>query len=303
MPGPPDSSSPFDLGNDDAYRAWRARKLASIPAGIDELRVRVRDLADPSEEEIHALRNCCRRTNWAIFRADTAHDIQPAHVKTFAARLGLQRLDRNPCAEETGVTALTTREQAGRRYIPYTNRPLSWHTDGYYNESTRQIRSWVLFCVQDAAEGGGNSILDHELVYLKLRDRDPALVAALMADDAMTIPANEMDGDPIRPDQTGPVFSVDPSGNLHMRYTARKRNIQWKNHPATRTAAAAIAALLSDATAPICHYRLQPGEGIVSNNVLHRREGFSDDPDGARKRLLYRARYYDRVADTGVRKR
>ena len=302
MPGPPDSS-PFNLGNDDAYRAWRAGKLASIPAGIHERRVRVHDLAAPSREEIRALCDCCRRTNWAIFRADMPRDIEPAHIKIFAAQLGLHHVDRNPCAEESGVTALTTRELAGTRYIPYTNRPLSWHTDGYYNDRSRQIRSWVLFCVQDAAEGGGNSILDHELVYLRLRDRDPELVAALMADDAMTIPANEVEGEPIRPDQTGPVFSVDPAGNLHMRYTARKRNIHWKNHPATQTAAAAIEALLSDSTAPICHYRLQPGEGIVSNNVLHRREGFRDDPDGARKRFLYRARYYDRVAGTGVRKR
>ena len=301
----PDSaaSSPFDLENDDAYRAWRAGKLAAIPGGIDELRVRVRDLTNPSGEEVRALREGCRRSSWVIFRAETPGDIQPAHIKAFAAKLGLHHVDRNPCAEDSGVTALTTREQAGRRYIPYTNRPLSWHTDGYYNDSSRQIRSWVLFCVQDAAEGGGNSILDHEWVYLQLRDRDPELVAALMADDAMTIPANEVEGDPVRPDQTGPVFSVDVAGNLHMRYTARKRSIHWKDHPVTRAAAAAIEALLSDTTAPICHYRLQPGEGIVSNNALHRREGFSDDPGEARKRLLYRARYYDRVAGTGVRKR
>jgi hypothetical protein len=39
--------------------------------------------------------------------------------------------------------------------------------------------------------------------------------------------------------------------------------------------------------------------GLISNNILHDRTGFQDDSD--RKRLLYRARYYDRVAGTGFR--
>jgi hypothetical protein len=42
---------------------------------------------------------------------------------------------------------------------------------------------------------------------------------------------------------------------------------------------------------------MQPGMGIVCNNVLHERSGFVDDP--LRPRLLYRARYYDRVAAPG----
>ena len=41
---------------------------------------------------------------------------------------------------------------------------------------------------------------------------------------------------------------------------------------------------------------LQPGWGLISNNVLHDRSAFEDDPDPAHKRLLYRARYYDRIA-------
>ena len=35
--------------------------------------------------------------------------------------------------------------------------------------------------------------------------------------------------------------------------------------------------------------------GLVCNNVLHDRASFADTP--ARKRLIYRARYYDRVSD------
>ena len=39
---------------------------------------------------------------------------------------------------------------------------------------------------------------------------------------------------------------------------------------------------------------LQPGMGLLCNNVLHDRSAFTDDP--ARPRLIYRARYYDRIA-------
>ena len=43
---------------------------------------------------------------------------------------------------------------------------------------------------------------------------------------------------------------------------------------------------------------LGPGEGIVCNNVLHNREGFSDDADTSRQRLLWRARYRERITGT-----
>ena len=42
--------------------------------------------------------------------------------------------------------------------------------------------------------------------------------------------------------------------------------------------------------------RLAPGMGLVCNNVLHERSAFEDAPD--RKRLLYRARYVERIAGT-----
>ena len=44
----------------------------------------------------------------------------------------------------------------------------------------------------------------------------------------------------------------------------------------------------------VLRLRLEPGMGIVCNNVLHARTGFRDAPQ--HRRLLYRARYYDRVA-------
>ena len=137
--------------------------------------------------------------------------------------------------------------------------------------------------------------MDHELLYLMMRDADPAMVRALMQPDAMTIPANREEGDEIRPDHSGPVFSVDGDGHLHMRYSARQRNIVWKDDAETQKARDFITALLRDETAPIYTYRLQPGEGVISNNILHRRNSFTDGDTPARKRLVWRARFYDRI--------
>ena len=185
-----------------------------------------------------------------------------------------------------------------KQYIPYTNKPLSWHTDGYYNAPEKQIYGWLLYCEQDAAEGGENQIMDPEIAYIRLRDHDPALIRALMAEDAFTIPANQEGGTEIRPDQSGPVFSMSPDGTLHMRYSARKRNVIWKDDPKTLEAADFLSHLFSSDDAHIYTYRLRPGEGILSNNALHRRTGFRDDPERGKRRLIYRARYYDRVNGT-----
>jgi alpha-ketoglutarate-dependent taurine dioxygenase len=153
--------------------------------------------------------------------------------------------------------------------------------------------------VQNAAAGGANELLDHEMLYILMRDADPRHVRALAAPDAMTIPANREGDREIRPDSVGPVFSTDPrTGALHMRYSARKRNVRWKDDHATRAALAWLADLFSAGSAHIFRHRLEPGQGILSNNVLHRREGFEDDAATGMSRVFLRARYYDRVAGT-----
>jgi hypothetical protein len=44
----------------------------------------------------------------------------------------------------------------------------------------------------------------------------------------------------------------------------------------------------------VLRLRQEPGMGIVCNNVLHDRAGFTDS--AAHRRLVLRARYYERVA-------
>ena len=202
--------------------------------------------------------------------------------------------------DDSGLTSLTVRDGGTRKfYIPYTNRPIKWHTDGYYNTVDHQINGLMLHCVQSAAEGGENALMDHELAYILLRDENPKYIGALMQPDVMTIPCRTEHGEVAREEETGPVFSITTEGELHMRFTERKRNIVWKDDSLVQEAVAYLQELLASDSPYIFRGRLEPGMGLVSNNILHDRSAFSDD-DG-HKRLLYRARYYDRVAGTGFR--
>jgi hypothetical protein len=161
----------------------------------------------------------------------------------------------------------------------------------------------LLHCVERADAGGENRLMDHEIAYILLREADPAHVAALSAPDVMTIPARADEegaggeGQVLRPDQAGPVFSIDAGdGALHMRYTARTRSIVWRENEATRAARAALTGILERDSQHVYRLRMEPGMGLVCNNVLHDRSGFRDSPQ--HRRLVLRARYHDRIRGT-----
>ncbi len=295
-----DLNNPFSLENDAAFRQWRERKLSDYPTQVAQIVVEVDDPRRLKESEFRAILACCRKTNMAVYAGKTGNDPDKAIPRLLGARFGLTRLDNNMLADDDGLSSLTVQaDDAHKQYIPYTNRPIKWHTDGYYNTPERQIWGLQLHCVQSSASGGENALLDHEIAYLLMRDENPEFIRALMQADAMTIPARVEEDGVARPDQSGPVFAVHPhSGNLHMRYTARTRSIVWKQDETTLAAVAFLEKLLDSDLPYIYRARLEPGMGLICNNVLHDRAGFTDD--AAHKRLLYRARYFDRIAGTDV---
>lgn len=288
--------NPFDLNQSAAYLRWRARKLASQPGQTADLIV---DVADPRAlraGERQALLQRCATANMAIYRSPILVEDKSLPV-LLARQIGLQRLDGNWLADEDGISPIAVAAPVGDRpaFIPYTNRPIKWHTDGYYQPDERLIRAMVLHCVRPAQRGGETALMDFEMAYIALRDANPDWISALMAPDAMTIPERLDDDGVARPAQSGPVFSVDAqSGALHMRYTARTRSIVWKNDERTRQAVAFLEQLLNSDSPQVFRLQLASGMGLVCNNVLHDRTGFDDDP--GQPRLLYRARYLDRVA-------
>ncbi len=291
---PQAQANPFDLTDLAAYADWRSRKLEQLQCDAGALAVDIENPMQLQVDERERLLSLIDRHNMAVYRLADAQNRDKEIVHALGRAVGLNRLDSNLRADEDSVTSLEVRPQQGNQYIPYTNRRLSWHTDGYYNHLDRQVRGLIMHCAQPAAEGGENALIDHELMYIRLRDENPAYIEALMQPEAMTIPPNQENGVEIRPAQPGPVFSVDTqSGRLHMRYSARTRNIEWFDDAVTRSAAAAITDFLQDDSIT-CRLRLRAGEGIICNNVLHNRTGFTDTD--TQKRLMYRARYYDRVA-------
>jgi len=289
------AGNPFDLDDEAAYRRWRERKLTSSARSTADLLVEVANPLQLTAAERDALLDRCARTNMAVYVSPPRSGAGAgAEIpRRIGEQLGLRTLDVNYLADDDGITPLAVAESGTRTaYIPYTNRAIRWHTDGYYNLPERQIRAMILHCVQRADSGGENRLLDHELAYIALRDADPAHVRALMLPDAMTIPARSEEGEIARGDQSGPVFSVGADGSLHMRYTARTRSIAWKDDAAVRAANAALQRVLETDRHVLC-LRQEPGMGIVCNNVLHDRAAFSDSLQ--HRRLVLRARYYERV--------
>lgn len=289
-------TSPFDLNNDVAYQAWRKQKLAQAPTSAADLIVKVEDPRQLSAAEHAAMLDRIRRANMVIYASRQVQEDKDI-ARKIGLQFGLQHLNANWLAGEDGISQIEVKNgEPAKGFIPYTNKPIKWHTDGYYNTPQEQIRGMILHCVRSAGEGGVNRLMDHEMLYLQLRDLNPEHIRALSAPDAMTIPARTDDDGVARPAQTGPVFSVNERGELHMRYTARTRSIEWKQDAATQAAVAAMEQLLAAESPYIYSAQLRPGMGLLCNNVLHDRSGFVDDP--ASPRLLYRARYFDRIAAT-----
>jgi alpha-ketoglutarate-dependent taurine dioxygenase len=286
-------AGPFDLADERAYRAWREQKLAGHPRRADDLIVEIRDPRHLMAAERAALVDRCARANLALYT--TRAEFDKSALRALGRQLGLERLDRNWLADEDGISSITPGAGTRGDFIPYTERALGWHTDGVYNTDERRIHAMALHCVRNAAEGGESAFVDHEIVWLLLRDENPDYARALFAADAMSVPPRYEDGKLARAAQSGPVYSVVEGGaGLHMRYSGRGTHIAWKDDAATRGALAFIARLLEADSPYVFRLRLAPGMGIVCNNVLHKRTAFRDG--GEAKRLLYRARYLDRVA-------
>ena len=289
--------SPFSLANTTAYQAWRDNKLDGYPTRIEDLVVEVNNPRNLTPAEFEAMHARCVKTNMAIYASHEDNNPDKDIPRQLGRQFGLTDLDCNMGADDDGITALRVADQEWRgEYIPYTNKPIHWPTDGYYNESARQINALLLHCVSPAAKGGMNALLDHEIAYIHLRDTNPDYIRVLMQPDVMTIPPNLQNGKEIRPARSGPVFSIQADGSLHMRYTARTRSIEWSPDPVVHAALETLGALLDSDSPWIYRATLQAGQVLISNNVLHDRSGFTEDD--AHTRQLYRLRYYQRLAQT-----
>lgn len=291
-----DPTCPFFLSNQMAYQQWRAQKLDQYPAEF-----KIIPLRNPYQLTVlekTALDHSLRTANMALYALDKNLPIDKPLLRAFMAQFGLHRIDRTLTASEDGITALQV-ENAGaqQEYIPYTDQPIHWHTDGYYNSASQQVYGLTMHCVRPARSGGENELFDHEMAYIHLRDENPEYISALMQPDALFIPANTQQGQEVRAASLGPVFSVNADGKLHMRYTERKRYIEWKKDKHLSAAVQCLTELLHSDSPYLLKHRLAANEGVICNNVLHNRTGFEEGETLSEQRLLYRIRFYDRALE------
>ena len=292
--------NPFDLEDNDTYWRWRDSKLKDYPTKFEDLLVEINDPRHLKQREFEALQMRCRKTNMAIYAGKTGDDPDPEIPFKIARQFGVSGINKNWLADGNALTSISAGEPGIRqRYIPYTNQAINWHTDGYYNSKEEQIHSMMLHSVQKAGSGGENSLLDHEITYILLRDADPEHIRALMLTNALSIPPRLSEsGEVDRKAETGPVFSLTAAGNLHMRFTMREKNVTWADSSETRTAIKLLNQILDGDSDYVFSNLLEPGMGLISNNVLHSRNAFVDDEKNTRH--FFRSRYFERLRGTGV---
>jgi len=295
------NGNPFVLEDDSAYQAWRTDKLQQTSELLEKSDpVEIADLAAITPAEQDELFRRCEISN-AVFYRDMQKTAAPEEaskkMRLFAEKLGLRIAEKHRSAGKDGIVSLQVSDSPGQKgYIPYSTKPMNWHTDGYYNAPDEKIRAMVLHCVRAAQDGGVNQVFDPEIAYIRLRDENPDYIAALSHPSAMTIPENREPNGNVRPASIGPVFEVNSdTGHLEMRYTARTRSIEWRDDSATRAAVDFLNSVMNSDDPYIQTIKMQDGDGLLCNNSLHNRTGFDANSEKPSARLLMRVRFHNRV--------
>ncbi len=282
------------LNNKDEYRRWRDEKLSNTKHSIGECLIDIIDPFSLSNSEKEHILGVCSSNNFALFQLKQQQNIVEAIISV-NQQLGLNNYDQHLYSYSNGIAHITKSENNNQaKYIPYTNKAIGWHTDGYYNEDAKRIRAFTLFCINKALSGGTSEWMDHCMAYILLREDNPDIVQALTHPQAMSIPQHEVGGNVRRPKSTGPIFFIDDNtSKLSMRYTQRKKNINFLDSNEVLEAVESLDELLRSNTDYHFKLLLEPNQGIICNNVIHKRNKFIDDAKNPR--LLLRGRYYDHI--------
>jgi alpha-ketoglutarate-dependent taurine dioxygenase len=282
------------LDNTDDYQFWRDEKLSNAQSNIEDCLVEIRNPQALSKAEKDKIQQLCCTNNFALFAIKTQDDYAQAVVQ-INRQVGLLDYDQHLYAQSNGLAYIKQSDKQERsEFIPYTDKAIGWHTDGYYNAVDHRVRAFSLFCVLPAATGGVNQWIDPQMVYLLLREDNADVVKALTHPQAMSIPEHTLDGQVRRAKSTGAVFLIDePSAELYMRYTQRKKNIEFLDSSEVKQAVTLLDDLLKTPTPHHFEHTMNTNQGLICNNVLHNRSAFVDDPQ--HPRLLLRGRYSNRV--------
>jgi hypothetical protein len=285
--------SPFPAqfdGKSADYLRWRDDRLTR-QAKARRAPVLLSPAPDTAENEPKQRQICSdvKDHGFALYEWNEPSDNPSQDLTALHADLSLQSYDSGVVHDDNGLSLLTdlTGTDQGR-FIPYTSRAMGWHTDGYYNTTEQSLGSFTLHCINPAQSGGTLTLLDQQLVLIALYDNNPELVALLSHPQAMTLPANTDNLGHDRPDRHSPVLFMRTDGTPGAHFTTRTRNIEWRT-PDTLAAANTMKTLIDEHSNWHFSIRLRSGQGVITRNVLHRREAYTDSPESPRKML--RGRY------------
>ena len=279
----------FDLKSDDDYTRWRDEKLAAYPKNISELVVELADMTAITHTEKTSILQRIELANMCIYTSGSA-SLSMDSLLHLAEQLGVTHTDsstRHAKSDELTDSGILNKA------LPFTTRPARWHTDATYYGSDKTVQALFLLCNRPAIKGGTNKVLDNEITYIHLRDKNPDALSVLMNKDCFKY-KNPKTGE-ISEQLGGKVFWTNANGQLCHRFSFRKMDMAWSEDSDVIAAKNALESLILNESEYAIEGRLESGMGLISNNVLHTREKFVDSDDYAKKRLLYRARFYDRV--------
>ena len=267
------------------FKQWALEKEDNIPLNIDDLIVKIQDINHATLAEISNIKDIIKRFNCCIYQSKVGLNAQ-ADLMNFAQSIGMETYDTNNIHNSPISSIMSLETKNALNYIPYTNKKLNWHTDGYYDE--KPIFSWLLHCEEPAYSGGENYLLDHELAireYIIKYDN----LDSLSSLDAFTIPGNTHAN---RGETKGYICNNDNEyKKFHMKFSMREKNMKLNEQ--SKTAIMRMKKIIKEDCKKYClTYKLSKNEGIVSNNILHGRNSFED---GKAMRKLYRIRSYERI--------
>ena len=267
------------------FKQWALEKEDNIPLNIDDLIVKIQDINHATLAEISNIKDIIKRFNCCIYQSRVGLNAQ-ADLMNFAQSIGMETYDTNNIHNSPISLIMSLETKNALNYIPYTNKKLNWHTDGYYDE--KPIFSWLLHCEEPAYSGGENYLLDHELAireYIIKYDN----LESLSSLDAFTIPGNTHAN---RGETKGYICNNDNEyKKFHMKFSMREKNMKLNEQ--SKTAIMRMKKIIKEDCKKYClTYKLSKNEGIVSNNILHGRNSFED---GKAMRKLYRIRSYERI--------
>lgn len=279
----------FNLDSAEDYKKWRDEKLAAYPKSISELVVELGDMTALTAGEKGKIRELVELANMCIYTAGSA-ELSMDSLLALGRQLGVSDTDK---ARRHSNSDELTSSGILNSAVPFTTRQIHWHTDATYYGSDKTIQALFLLCNRPAVEGGNNKVLDNEVLYILLRDNDPDALRVLMNKNCFKY-KNPKTGE-IAEDLGGKVFWTNADGNLCHRFSFRKMDMAWSEDGDIKAARTVLESMIQAESEYVIEGRLESGLGLISNNVLHTREKLVDSDDAAQKRLLFRARFYDRV--------